>query len=90
MKVSRLLFALLLVSAPVLMAGSAYADPCIGSNCKSKDTPPVDNPAAPVPLLTAPPERTADPCSGSNCIDSVLTAPVRTAEPCTGSSCKGR
>ena len=67
MKVARLLFVFLLVSTPVLMVGSAYADGCSGSTCKSEDTPPVDKSAAPVPLLSAPPVQTAAPCGSSNC-----------------------
>ena len=60
MKVATLVFALLVT------CGSAYADPnCNG--CKSEDTPPVAGTAAPVPLLSAPPVRTADPCNGSGC-----------------------
>ena len=60
MKVATLVFALLVT------CGSAYADPnCNG--CKSEDTPPVAGTAAPVPLLSAPPIRTADPCNGSGC-----------------------
>ena len=67
MKVSSWVLALFLVSAPVLMCGSAYAD-CGGSSCKSEDAPPVDKSAAPAPLLTAP-EPTADTCGGSGCKD---------------------
>ena len=81
MKVSRWVLALFLVSAPVLVPGSAYAD-CTGSNCKSEDPPPLDqsappaasrstapapNRSAPVGLLT--PEPTADTCGGSGCKD---------------------
>ena len=81
MKVSSLVFALLLASTPVLMSGAAYAD-CGGSSCKSEDPPPLDqsappaasrsaapapNRSAPVGLLT--PEPTADTCGGSGCKD---------------------
>jgi len=60
MKVATLVFALLMT------CGFAYADPnCNG--CKSEDTPPVARTAAPVPLLSTPPVRTADPCNGSGC-----------------------
>jgi hypothetical protein len=60
MKVATVVFALLVT------CGSAYADPnCNG--CKSEDTPPVAGTAAPVPLLSTPPVRTANPCNGSGC-----------------------
>ena len=80
MKVSRWVLALFLVSAPVPMCGSAYADGCGGANCKSEDsldqsappaasrTAPAPNRSAPVGLLTAP-EPTADTCGGSGCKD---------------------
>ena len=69
MKVSTWVLALFLVSAPVLMCCSAYADPggCQGSGCKSEDVPPLDKSAAPVGLLA--PEPTADTCGGSGCKD---------------------
>ena len=66
MKVSRWVLALFLVSAPVPMCGSAYAD-CGSANCKSEDTQ-APNRSAPVGLLTAP-EPTADTCGGSGCKD---------------------
>ena len=80
MKVSRWALALFLVSAPVPMCGSAYADGCGRVNCKSEDsldqsappaasrsTAPAPNRSAPVGLLT--PEPTADTCGGSGCKD---------------------
>ena len=98
-KVSRWVLALVLASTPVLMPGSAYADPsgCGGSNCKSENTPPVDKSAAPVPLLTEP-EPTADNCGGSGCLfsdeeDSTAAdpdqrrAPPPPIIPCGGSGC---
>ena len=98
-KVSRWVLALVLASTPVLMPGSAYADPsgCGGSNCKSENTPPVDKSATPVPLLTEP-EPTADNCGGSGCLyddedsttadpDQRRAPPPETVRDCTGSGC---
>ena len=95
MKVSRWVLALFLVSAPVPMCGSAYADGCGRVNCKSEDsldqsappaasrsTAPAPNRSAPVGLLTAP-ESTAD-CSGAYCKtseDSTTTYPDRRRAP---------
>ena len=84
MKVSRWVLALFLVSAPVLMCGSAYAD-CGGSSCKSEDAPPVDKSAAPAPLLTAPEptDDVADNCGGSGCLysDEDITDPDQRSAP---------
>jgi hypothetical protein len=54
MKVSSLVFALLLATAPVVTCGSAYADGCSQPNCKSEDTPFADKWAESMALLTAP------------------------------------
>jgi hypothetical protein len=99
MKVSRWVLALFLVSAPVLMCGSAYAS-CDGSACKSEDVPPVDKSAAPLPWLAPdePTADTADNCGGSGCLfsdeeDSTAAdpdqrrAPPPPIIPCGGSGC---
>ena len=71
MKVASWVLALFLVSAPVLVPGSAYADGNNCNQCKSEDTPPLgEKTAPPVPLLTAP-EPTADTCSGAGCKDDI-------------------
>jgi hypothetical protein len=88
-KVEKLVFALL-VSAPVLMGSSAYAD-CGSSNCKSQDTAPVDGTATPAVSAAAPVVR-ADNCSGSNCKDdsddAAITPDRRHADGCSSSGCK--
>ena len=65
MKVSSWVLALLLVSTPVLMSGSAYAD-CSGSSCESEDPPPLDQSAPPAARSTAS-AVFADTCGGSGC-----------------------
>jgi hypothetical protein len=76
MKVSNLVFALVLASTPVLMSGSAWS--CEGAGCnKSENTPPADQTAPPVALLRAP-----TPTAGP------VRPDVRVAAPCTGSNCK--
>ena len=99
MKVSRWVLALALASTPVLMPGSAYADPPGCSGCKSENTPPLDKSAAPVPLLTAPEptDDVADNCGGSGCLysDEDTTDPDQRRAPppetvrdgCTSSGC---
>jgi hypothetical protein len=100
MKVSSWALALVLASTPVLMSGYAYADGgCGGSACKSENTPPVDESAAPLPWL-APDEPTADTddCGGANCLysdeDSTIADPDQRRAPspetvreCTSSNC---
>jgi hypothetical protein len=76
MKAATVVFALL------VMCGSAYADPCGGSNCKSEDTPPVDQPAAPA-VSPAAPVRTAEPC-GSTVGRSSSGGASRSGTECSG------
>jgi len=66
MKVLSWMLALLVASTPVLMSGSAYADGCSGSTCKSEDMPPLDNSAPPTARTTAS-AVFADGCGGSGC-----------------------
>ena len=100
MKVSSLVFALLLVSTPVLMSGSAYADGCNSSSCKSEDPPPLDNSVPPAARSTASAVFTGT-CGSSGCksedpppLDqsappaaSRSAAPALAADTCSGSSC---
>ena len=65
MKVSSLVFALLLASTPVLMSGAAYAD-CGGSSCKSEDPPPLDQ-SAPSAARSTASAVFAGTCGSSGC-----------------------
>jgi hypothetical protein len=99
MKVSRWVLALFLVSAPVLMCGSAFADGSGCNGCKSEDVPPLGQKTAPpVPWLTAPEpaDDVADDCSGSSCLysdedttdpDQRRAPPPETVRECTSSNC---
>src|SRR6516165_8479439 len=98
MKVASWVLALALASTPVLMSGSAYADPSGGGGGnKSEDARPLNQTAPPVPLLTEP-EPTADNCGGSGCLyddedsttadpDQRRAPPPETVRDCTGSGC---